>query len=180
MMYPVPCLAHFQCFQVFINRTPCHSQSHTPCAVIAKPPPSSSHDSVALARWRAGRRLITSCATICGLRRLELDAVLLLVVRLVRAAAAIVAGIAVGIGGGGRVGWSRLLRGVVVVVVVVRLRGVVSRPSSPPGAVEGLTACLAAATRCETAVGDVSAGWLKRAMDRLTCRARRGRRSRRL
>jgi hypothetical protein len=83
----------------------------------------------------------------------------LLVVCLIRASVPIVAVVGVVVDGRGGVRGSRLLGG--VVVVVVGLRGVVSGSSCPTCAVEGLTAGFATATCSEATDGDVSTGWLR-------------------
>lgn len=98
-----------------------------------------------LVRRRPGRRCVVLVATIRGLRRLELNTLLLLAVwRPVVALVVAVVRVIVGGLGGRRVRRRGLV--VLVVAVVWLLRGIVALVAGEPsGAVEGLTAGLAAA-----------------------------------
>ena len=98
-----------------------------------------------LAGWGAWGRSVLLVATVRGLRALELDAVLLTVVALVRTVAVIPV-IVVCRSGVRRCG------SVVVVVVVVGLRVVVTRSGSPASAVERCATSLAPTTSSEAAV----------------------------
>jgi hypothetical protein len=98
-----------------------------------------------LAGWGAWRRSVLLIATVRRLRALELDAVLLTVVALVRTVAVIPV-IVVCRSGVRRCGSA------VVVVVVVGLRIVVTRSGSPASAVEGCATSLAPTTSSEAAV----------------------------
>jgi hypothetical protein len=110
-------------------------------------------------RWGTRRRSIAACAAVRWLRRLELDAVLLLVIALVRSVA--VVAVVGGVCGCGRVRWCGRLVG----VAVVRLRVVVTGSGSPSGAVERLTAglapsaCCEATWRCELGTMELVGGW---------------------
>ena len=97
-----------------------------------------------LAGWGAWRRSVLLVATVRRLRALELDAVLLTVVALVRTVAVIPV-IVVCRSGVRRCG------SVVVVVVVVGLRVVVTRSGSPASAVERCATSLAPTTSSEAA-----------------------------
>jgi hypothetical protein len=98
-----------------------------------------------LAGWGAWRRSVLLVATVCRLRALELDAVLLAVVVLVRTVA-VVPVVVICRSGVGR------CRGAVVVVVVVGLRVVAARSGSPASAVEWCAASLAPTTSSDAAV----------------------------
>jgi hypothetical protein len=95
-----------------------------------------------LAGWGAWRRSVLLIATVRRLRALELDAVLLTVVALVRTVAVIPVIVVCRSG----------VRRCVVVVVVVGLRIVVTRSGSPASAVEGCATSLAPTTSSEAAV----------------------------